>query len=530
MRGKSREIRIQDTEDEKSPNKPSIVQKKNYSSVALQQQMNFFNKRNPREGGMQMMKRFSHESDDNTHSPSFQFDSQKIAISLAKIKNLPTTSKSTQFLPVIEQKNSSFQKKKQKIKHQVYKEETKNNQYENGRQPVKHASADLRKALPEIRNASSSRKKSSFAYRKASSQFTALQSLEQTVLLNVIRPACLEDDLLNNSGFSDDEEDQLSSEMKKYLQIPMDKSLKGDNFLDGHHISNEHRSRMVDWMIQVFRVLKLSSQTTFNLAVTIMDRYFHGMKLLKKVLDRQELHLVGLVSIFISSKYEDVIPIHMSQILRDAGHSKYQRSDVIEREKEILHVLKFNVQFRNPYEEACILLKMVLNNFPLHKLQKQDEKLMFEYLIMMSQLILHSAQLCSNDIMDMAKTLGLMSLKYMKSYFEHLIDTNQTSTGSQLGVTMNSTLRSSNLNIRADSPQKGSKKDPHSKLIFAKKLVSYYKAQYFIGEDRTKFRQFAIAIRDEFKNYCDKIYGLKNLEKSYPEFFTDQAIFLILKK
>lgn len=102
---------------------------------------------------------------------------------------------------------------------------------------------------------------------------------------------------------------------------------------------------MVDWMIQVFRVLKVSTEQTFFLAVAIMDHYFNRTRLLGINLERKELHLTGLVAVFMSSKYEDVIPIHMSQILRDAGHSKYERLDVLLKEKEILAALKFNMHF-----------------------------------------------------------------------------------------------------------------------------------------------------------------------------------------
>jgi len=45
-------------------------------------------------------------------------------------------------------------------------------------------------------------------------------------------------------------------------------------FLDLHNISPWHRSRMVDWMIQVLRVLKVSCDFTYFLAISLMDRYF----------------------------------------------------------------------------------------------------------------------------------------------------------------------------------------------------------------------------------------------------------------
>ena len=46
--------------------------------------------------------------------------------------------------------------------------------------------------------------------------------------------------------------------------------------LVGHEISEENRTRIIDWMVQVFRVLRLSSPETLFLAVTILDKYLQG--------------------------------------------------------------------------------------------------------------------------------------------------------------------------------------------------------------------------------------------------------------
>ena len=64
-------------------------------------------------------------------------------------------------------------------------------------------------------------------------------------------------------------------------------------------------------MVQVFRVLKKSSPHTFFQAINIMDGYFRKQKELQVVIPKSELHMVGIVSILLSSKLEDVIPIFM---------------------------------------------------------------------------------------------------------------------------------------------------------------------------------------------------------------------------
>lgn len=76
---------------------------------------------------------------------------------------------------------------------------------------------------------------------------------------------------------------------------------------------------MVDWMGEVLYTFKASDQTFF-LAVNILDRYFKNTE---KELRSSDLHLCGIVSMFIASKYEDVIPLLMKTILNKIGHNKF---------------------------------------------------------------------------------------------------------------------------------------------------------------------------------------------------------------
>jgi hypothetical protein len=96
---------------------------------------------------------------------------------------------------------------------------------------------------------------------------------------------------------------------------------------------------MMDWMIQVFRVLKLGSPQTYFTATRIMDRFFEASAVNGFIIDRTSLHQLGLVSVLISSKFEDVKPIRMNQILRDAGHSKFKLDEILEWEKRVLYTL-----------------------------------------------------------------------------------------------------------------------------------------------------------------------------------------------
>jgi len=54
-----------------------------------------------------------------------------------------------------------------------------------------------------------------------------------------------------------------------------------------------------------------------------MDRYF---KQCEKELKPSDLHLTGIVSMFIASKYEDVIPILMKTLVNKIGHNKFEKA------------------------------------------------------------------------------------------------------------------------------------------------------------------------------------------------------------
>lgn len=64
------------------------------------------------------------------------------------------------------------------------------------------------------------------------------------------------------------------------------------------------RSRMIDWMIEVIKAYSFS-EATFSLSVAIMDNYFAKVN---KRLIMSELHIIGVTSMFIASKFEEIVP------------------------------------------------------------------------------------------------------------------------------------------------------------------------------------------------------------------------------
>lgn len=96
---------------------------------------------------------------------------------------------------------------------------------------------------------------------------------------------------------------------------------------------------MIDWMVEVLHTFKMSEQTLF-VSVNLLDRYFKNSK---KPLQSSELHLSGMVAMFIASKYEDICPLLMRTVINKIGHGKFTVKDVTQRELEIFRVLEFRV-------------------------------------------------------------------------------------------------------------------------------------------------------------------------------------------
>ena len=71
-----------------------------------------------------------------------------------------------------------------------------------------------------------------------------------------------------------------------------------------------------------------------------MDRYFvkvaHPLKL-------SELHLIGITCMFIASKYEEIDPLFVGTVVMRIGKNKYSLDTILNKEKEILNILRFRL-------------------------------------------------------------------------------------------------------------------------------------------------------------------------------------------
>ena len=163
------------------------------------------------------------------------------------------------------------------------------------------------------------------------------------------------------------------------------------NYMDKHFLSPRARERMVDWMVEVFSVYKCDPGT-FELAVHIMDCYISRTK--KKLKD-EDIHLIGLTCIYISSKVEDIVPLRMTHIVKSLGHCTFNEKTIIKKEREIIKTIDFDLFTAGTYDFIMtFFFDLKVNN--AKKIRELDGvKIVEKYLnfsIFLSQLLLYNCE------------------------------------------------------------------------------------------------------------------------------------------
>jgi len=102
------------------------------------------------------------------------------------------------------------------------------------------------------------------------------------------------------------------------------------------NVTEKMRAILVDWLVEVHRMFKLLPETLF-LGVAIIDRY-----LSMKHITQDVLQLVGITSMLIASKYEEIYAPECNDFvyISDGAYTKQQ---ILQMEQLILNTLNFNI-------------------------------------------------------------------------------------------------------------------------------------------------------------------------------------------
>lgn len=87
-------------------------------------------------------------------------------------------------------------------------------------------------------------------------------------------------------------------------------------------INEKMRSVLVDWLIEVHLKFKLLPETLY-LTINLIDRYLSRVKVTRK-----RLQLVGVTSMLIASKYEEIYPPEIKDFVFVTDQA-YNREDLL---------------------------------------------------------------------------------------------------------------------------------------------------------------------------------------------------------
>ncbi|KAL3922531.1 MAG: hypothetical protein SGILL_002154 [Bacillariaceae sp.] len=102
------------------------------------------------------------------------------------------------------------------------------------------------------------------------------------------------------------------------------------------HINDRMRSILVDWLVEVHLKFKLVPETLY-LTINLIDRY-----LAEKEVSRPKLQLVGVTALLIASKYEEIYPPELRDLVYICDRA-YSRNEIIDMEETILKTLQYDI-------------------------------------------------------------------------------------------------------------------------------------------------------------------------------------------
>ena len=128
-----------------------------------------------------------------------------------------------------------------------------------------------------------------------------------------------------------------------------------------------------------------------------LPRNFFLLKMIKLTIyspqDVSELHLIGVTTIFIACKFEEIYPLRLQTVHERIAHKKLAAEQIKSKELEILEALDFNVTGPTVYDYLILLLHLI--NI---KSQLSPEKfLVFEKIVSyMAKLVIFEYDIISN--------------------------------------------------------------------------------------------------------------------------------------
>lgn len=136
-------------------------------------------------------------------------------------------------------------------------------------------------------------------------------------------------------------------DMYAYFKQREQQGVSADYMSRQPHINERMRAILIDWLVEVHLKFKLVPDTLY-LAIALIDKYLE-----LKTVTRQNLQLVGVTCFLLASKYEEIYPPEIRDLVYITDRA-YTKEQILEMETKILEALNFKLSFPTVY---CFLLR-----------------------------------------------------------------------------------------------------------------------------------------------------------------------------
>lgn len=117
------------------------------------------------------------------------------------------------------------------------------------------------------------------------------------------------------------------------------------------HINERMRSILVDWLVEVHLKFKLVPETLY-LTINLIDRYLE-----RQEVSRPRLQLVGVTSLLIASKYEEIYPPELRDLVYICDRA-YTRSEVC-----LCYTQRMSMMISDDFLSSHILLFFLFTDY-----------------------------------------------------------------------------------------------------------------------------------------------------------------------
>lgn len=135
-----------------------------------------------------------------------------------------------------------------------------------------------------------------------------------------------------------------------FRQQEVEKQVNPNYMEQQNYINSKMRAILIDWLVEVHLRFKLVPETLY-LCTSLIDRY-----LSKKEVTRSRLQLVGVTALFIASKYEEIYPPELRDLVYICD-SAYTKEEMVQMEELILKALHYKVTIPSAHTFLIRFLK-----------------------------------------------------------------------------------------------------------------------------------------------------------------------------